>query len=270
MPHIDTLCTMYTPVLKVRGIIADCDGFALVCCVKEEGVGWVMKRSKTGAGLATLFCLDYDPTLTGFTANGTGFWVSHGNVIKQYSARGACLRTISWPVEASSLEFLGDMLYFIAKRSSQERAQYALNTTSQDHSLLAHDVKPSGGLALFATAQKLLFISSRNSLCQLDLQSRECQVITPSVWPGGGRLLTGNDKLALLIVPIAGGSIFLSCSADGKLCSLEVVPHTAVSAGFGLNSRGDLLFIEQKEKELPRIRCLPALLPPPTACKCKT
>ncbi|KAJ9514174.1 hypothetical protein QJQ45_002281 [Haematococcus lacustris] len=208
---------MYTPVLKVRGIIADCDGFALVCCVKEEGVGWVVKRSKTGAGFATLF-----------------------------------------------------RLYFIAKRSSQEYALYALNAASQDNSLLAHDVKASGGLALFATAQKLLFISSRNSLCELDLQSGECRVITPTVWPDGGRLLTGNDQLALLIVARDGGSNFFSCTTNGKMCLLQNAQHSAVSADFGLNSRGDLLFIEQKDKELPRIRCLPALLPPPTACKCNT
>ncbi|GFH27609.1 hypothetical protein HaLaN_25961, partial [Haematococcus lacustris] len=163
------------------------------------------------------------------------------------------------------MEFLGDMLYFIAKRSSQEYALYALNTASQGSSLLAHDVKPSGGLALFATAQKFLFISSRNSLCRVDLQSRECQVITPSVWPEGGRLFTGNDQLALHAVPIAGGINFFSCSADGKMCLLLNVQHAAVSADYRLNSRGDLLYIEQKDKELPRICCLPALLPPPEA-----
>ncbi|GFH27873.1 hypothetical protein HaLaN_26260, partial [Haematococcus lacustris] len=40
--------------------------------------------------------------------------------------------------------------------------------------LVSH-VKPSGGLALFPAANKLLFISSRNSLCQLDIESKECR-----------------------------------------------------------------------------------------------
>ncbi|KAJ9514612.1 hypothetical protein QJQ45_016339 [Haematococcus lacustris] len=237
MDRIDALCTLHTPIRHSRGMTADCNGFALVSCVYEEGVGWVVKRSKTGAGFATLFrswrLLQY--MLLHVAAHLTG------NHVRR--------------------------LYFIGYHSG---ILYAVDTISNASKLLANNVKADGGLALFPAANKLLFISSRNSLCELDLQSGECQVITPSVWPEGGRLLTGNDQLALYIVPIAGGSNFFSCSMQGKVCNLRNVRHSAISADYRLNSRGDLLIIDQPDKELPRICCLPALLPPPEASACKT
>ncbi|KAL6759473.1 hypothetical protein V8C86DRAFT_3133275 [Haematococcus lacustris] len=214
MDRIDTLCTLHTPISSSRGMTADCDGFAVVCCVYLEWVGWVVKRSKAGAGLATLF-----------------------------------------------------RLYYIGYESGY---LYAVDTTSNASKLLTTNVKAPGGLALFHTTQKLLFMGGHKSLCQLDLQSGECRVITPSVWPEGGRLLTGNDQLALYIVPSTGGSNFFSCSVQGKVCNLRSVRHSAISADYRLNSRGDLLFIDQQDKELPSLSCLPALLPPPEASACKT
>ncbi|KAJ9514327.1 hypothetical protein QJQ45_012327 [Haematococcus lacustris] len=101
------------------------------------------------------------------------------------------------------------------------------------------------------------------------MQSGECQVITTMMWPEGGRLLTGNDQLALLIVPCTGGSNLFSCSAEGWLHRLGSVTPSAVFGDFCLNSRVNLLFVDQLDKELPRLRCLPALLPPPEATACK-
>ncbi|KAL6759484.1 hypothetical protein V8C86DRAFT_1285688 [Haematococcus lacustris] len=158
------------------------------------------------------------------------------------------------------------MLYFIAFLTG---VLCAMDTTSGAIKVMANHVKSTGGMALLPAAQKLLFISSRNSLCQLDLQSGECQVITPSLWPEGGRLLTGSEQLALLIEPCTGGSNYFSCSAQGELRHLRCVQHSAVSPDYRLNSRGDLLFFERRGKELARLSCLPALLPPAEATACK-
>lgn len=149
-------------------------------------------------------------------------------------------------------------LYFIGYCSG---ILYELDTLTHACKLLANNVKADGGLALFPATKKLVFMSGRNSLCELDVESRECRVITITMLPEGGRLLTGNDQLALLIVPIAGGSNIFSCSAQGKVCSLRCSRHSAISADFCLNSRGDLLFFDQPDKELPRLSCLLALLP---------
>ncbi|KAL6759472.1 hypothetical protein V8C86DRAFT_2572974 [Haematococcus lacustris] len=236
---------------------ADCDGFALVCCVLKDMRGWVVKRSKTGAGFAP----------SSFTADDTRFWLSSASAIKEYNAEGKCLWTFPGQRYASYMECSGNTLYFVGYHSG---ILYAVDTISTASKLLTTDVKATGGLALFPAAKKLLFISSRNSLCQLDMQSGECRVITPSVWPGGGRLLTVNDKRALYIVPSTGGSNFFSCSVQGKVCNLRSVRHSAISADYRLNSRGDLLFIDQRDRNMPCISCLPALLPPPEASACKT
>ncbi|GFH11572.1 hypothetical protein HaLaN_07091 [Haematococcus lacustris] len=99
---------------------------------------------------------------------------------------------------------------------------------------LASRVMASGGLALFPTANKLLFISSRNSLCELDMESNECRVVVPSLEPEACRLRSWNDQHALLTVRSATGLSFYSCSLEGE---------------------GD-------KNGLPCLRRLPRLLPP--------
>ncbi|KAJ9514609.1 hypothetical protein QJQ45_016335, partial [Haematococcus lacustris] len=275
MYRVEILCTLHAPLRKSCGLIADCDGYAVVCCVEEEGVGWVVKRSKTGAGFTTLFSLDFQPM--GFAVNGTSFWIcSYDRSIMEYSAAGVCLQRIAGPAGAY-MEFLGNTLFTVAYNNKCDPDLCCMDKMGRTVKLLVNHVKPSGSFALFPAAQKLLFISSRNNLCQLDLPSGECRVVTPSVWPEGGRLLTGNDQLALLIVPCTGGSNFFSCSMQGELHHLLSMSHSAVNGGFflnlnrdfRLNSRGDLLFIDQPDKALPRICCLPALLPPPEASASK-
>ncbi|KAJ9514808.1 hypothetical protein QJQ45_028470 [Haematococcus lacustris] len=263
MDRVETLCTLHAPLLNSRGLTADCDGFALVCCVEEERVGWVVKRSKTGAGLAMLFSLDFEPN--GFAVYGPSFWISHGKTIMEYSATGECLTSILGPANAAYMEFLGNTLYTIAYNNKWQAGLYGMDKMGRTSKLLANHVQLSGGFALFPAAQILLFTSTHNSLCQLDLQSGECRVITTSFWPKDARLLTGNDQLALLVVFRGGGNDFFSCSAKGELLQLWSMPHSAVNRDYRLNSRGDLLFIDQHDKELPRICCLPALLPPPEA-----
>ncbi|KAJ9514326.1 hypothetical protein QJQ45_012326 [Haematococcus lacustris] len=336
MDRIKTLCTLHTPISSSRGMTADCDGSALVCCVYEEGVGWVVKRSKTGAGLATLFSfwishgrnimkysaageclqsitgpanaaymaflgdtmpvasnegilrpaegqaypqltkfvssvtagLDFEPN--GFAVYGPSFWISHGKTIMEYSATGECLKSILGPANAAYMEFLGNTLYTIAYNNKWQAALYGMDKMGRTSKLLANHVQLSGGFALFPAAQILLFTSTHKSLCQLDLQLGECRVITTSFWPKDARLLTGNEQLALLVVFRGGGNDFFSCSSKGELLQLWSMPHSAVNRDYRLNSRGDLLFIDQHDKELPRICCLPALLPPPEASACKT
>ncbi|GFH24283.1 hypothetical protein HaLaN_22048 [Haematococcus lacustris] len=175
--------------------LVNCDGYAVVCCVEEEGVGWVVKRSKTGAGFTTLFSLDFQPM--GFAVNGTSFWIcSYDRSIMEYSAAGVCLQRIAGPAGAY-MEFLGNTLFTVAYNNKCDPDLCCMDKMGRTVKLLVNHVKPSGSFALFPAAQKLLFISSRN------------------------------------------------------------------------NFRGDLLFIDQPDKALPRICCLPALLPPPEASASK-
>ncbi|KAJ9514805.1 hypothetical protein QJQ45_028472 [Haematococcus lacustris] len=328
MNYADTLCTLHAPILNCRGITADCDGYEVVCCVEEEGVGWVVKRSKTGAGFAMLFSVDFEPS--GFVANGTSFWLSNDTNIVEYNTAGECLQSIPGPSKASYMEFFGDTspsekqlsykcisvhfntykdfeptgfasngtsfwvaygngimkyndkgyymgtiselanvsymectgntLYFLAYDDKGRSALYALDEDSKAIMLLAHHVEPSGGFAIFPADQKLLFINTSNNLCELDLQSGECQGLRVSMGPEGGRLLTGNNELALLIVCNEGGSSCCSCSVQGGLCDLESMSHSAVNGEYCINSQGDLLFFSRPEEGLPRLKCMHGLL----------
>ncbi|KAL6759483.1 hypothetical protein V8C86DRAFT_1285568 [Haematococcus lacustris] len=258
MSYVRTLCTLHAPILNCRGITADCDGYEVVCCVEEEGVGWVVKRSRAGAGFAMLFSVDFEPS--GFVANGTSFWLSNVTSIMEYNAAGECLQSIPGPSKASYMEFFGDTLYFLAYDDKGRSALYALDEDSKAIMLMAHHVEPSGGFAIFPADQKLLFTNTSNNLCELDLQSGECQGLRVSLGSEGGRLLTGNNELALLIVCNEGGSSCCSCSVQGGLCYLESMSHSAVNGEYCINSQGDLLFFSRPEEGLPRLKCMHGLL----------
>ncbi|KAJ9514302.1 hypothetical protein QJQ45_012330 [Haematococcus lacustris] len=248
MNYATTLCTLHAPILNCRGITADCDGYEVVCCVEEEGVGWVVKRSRAGAGFAMLFSVDFEPS--GFVANGTSFWLSNDTSIMEYNAAGGCLQSIPGPSKASYMEFFGDTLYFLAYDDKGRSALYALDEDSKAIMLLAHHVEPSGGFAIFPADQKLLFTNTSNNLCELDLQSGECQGLRVSMGPEGGRLLTGNNELALLIVvntlctlhsPILNSrGITADCDGYAVVCCVEeegvgwVVKRSQVGAGFAM------------------------------------
>lgn len=129
--------------------------------------------------------------------------------------------------------------------------------------LLTSRVMVTGGLALFPAANKLLFVSDRASLCELDMESKECRVIIANLEPEACRLRTWNDHHALLTVPSATGLSFYSCSLEGEVQPLQSTDALAADADFCVNSRGDVLFFEQGGKNgLPCLRCLPRLLPP--------
>ncbi|GFH24280.1 hypothetical protein HaLaN_22044 [Haematococcus lacustris] len=65
-----------------------------------------------------------------------------------------------------------------------------------------------------AKASFMEILGDTNNLCKLDLQSGECRVLKVSSWLGG-RLMSGDDQLALLLVPEDDGSSCYSCSAEG-------------------------------------------------------
>ncbi|GFH27872.1 hypothetical protein HaLaN_26259, partial [Haematococcus lacustris] len=74
----ETLCTLHAPLLNSRGLVADCGGYAVTCWVEEEGEGWVVKRSKTGAGFATL--LDFEPTAFAVASSGRTLAAASGYI----------------------------------------------------------------------------------------------------------------------------------------------------------------------------------------------
>ncbi|KAL6759482.1 hypothetical protein V8C86DRAFT_2573171, partial [Haematococcus lacustris] len=267
MYSVYTLCTLHSPILNVRGITARCDGYAVVCCVEEEGSGWVVKRSRAGAGFAMLFSVDFEPT--GFASNGTSFWVAYGNGIMKYNDKGYYMGTISELANVSYMECTGNTLYFIADNKHGQSALYVCyedfdedasedsnedsnedvnedaneganedanedaskdaNKDYIDFKLLANHVKPSGGLAIFPDDQTLLFVSTGNKLCKLDMSSGECQVFAETAWPVNGRLLTGNNRQALVLVDACGGLDLFRCHVRlGSLCHLQKVKFTAV------------------------------------------
>ncbi|KAJ9511618.1 hypothetical protein QJQ45_007379 [Haematococcus lacustris] len=128
---------------------------------------------------------------------------------------------------------------------------------------LASRVMVSGGLALFPAANKLLFISDRTSLCELDMESNECRVVVASLEPEACRLRSWNEQHALLTVRSATGLSFYSCSLEGEVRALQSTDALTADADFCVNNQGDVLFFEQGEKNgLPCLRRLPRLLPP--------
>ncbi|KAL6751584.1 hypothetical protein V8C86DRAFT_3030037 [Haematococcus lacustris] len=128
--------------------------------------------------------------------------------------------------------------------------------------LVSH-VKPSGGLALFPAAKKLLFISSRNSLCQLDIESKESRVITESM--EAGRLCSGTEKSALFISPAWPAEdiyYYTPCSMEGVLDLERKTMLPATTTDCCVNSQGGLLLLDQPGRgKLARLCLLRGLLP---------
>ncbi|KAL6751582.1 hypothetical protein V8C86DRAFT_2775744 [Haematococcus lacustris] len=147
-----------------------------------------------------------------------------------------------------------DTMYMIDLRT-------AATCKAQVKVLVSH-VKPSGGLALSPAANKLLFISSRNSLCELDMEFKECRVITENT--SAGRLCSGTEKSALCISPITPSYMYLTpCSMSGSMgtSTYHDGEQSAINADFCVNSSGDVLFFEPSRSSLTNLCKLPGLVP---------
>ncbi|GFH11571.1 hypothetical protein HaLaN_07090, partial [Haematococcus lacustris] len=228
-----------------------------------------MLRRGGGRGLgreALQDWLDFEPTAFAVASSGN-ILVTASGFIHMFDIKGKAVTSrvaLPGPDTASYMECFNNCLIFTAADK-----MYTLDIDSFDRghvkTLVSH-VKPSGGLALFPTANKLLFISVHNSLCELDMESQECRVITESI-SLAGRLCSGTEKLALFISPTSTGSMHTylmpcSMSTSGSMSTYGNPQHSALNADFCVNSSGDVLFFEQPGKgKLASLRKLPGLLP---------
>ncbi|KAJ9511778.1 hypothetical protein QJQ45_022659 [Haematococcus lacustris] len=247
--NAETLCTLHAPLLNTLGLVAECDGYAITCCVEEESKGWALKRSKTGAGFATMFRFDsvdnFKPSAFAADPKGTIAVADRGSILI-FDDEGNMHGFV--PVEGTidCMACLNDgRLIFIADDTMYKmNLRVAIEDDFIMEELVSH-VKPSGGLALMHAAKKLLFISSRNSLCQLDIESKESRVITESM-SLAGRLCSGTDKSALFISPTSSGSLYLTpCSMEGILDLERKIMLPATTTDCCVNSQGGLLMLEK-------------------------
>ncbi|GFH11570.1 hypothetical protein HaLaN_07089 [Haematococcus lacustris] len=156
------------------------------------------------------------------------------------------------------LIFIADDTMYMANLRAEIEDDFVMVFVAKQ--LVSH-VKPSGGLALMHAAKKLLFISSRNSLCELDIESKESRVITESM--EAGRLCSGTDKSALFISLTSSGSLYLTpCSMEGILDLERKIMLPATTTDCCVNSQGGLLMLEKPGKDkLARLCLMRGLLP---------
>ncbi|KAJ9511620.1 hypothetical protein QJQ45_007380 [Haematococcus lacustris] len=264
----ETLCTLVAPLVNTRGLLADCCGFAVTCCVEEEGEGWVIKRSRTGAGFATLRKLTFVPLGFAVSVTTDDIWVAGPAImhVPNYQRKGWLRNTleISKDDAVVHMDCLRGRLIYITAAGVLYSLDKSWMTRYEGGGpeLLASHVKPSGGLALFPTANKLLFISDRASLCELDMESNEYRVMVASLEPEACQLRSWNEQHALLTVRSATGLRFYSCSLEGEVRALQSTDALTADADFCVNSQGDVLFFEHGENDgLPCLHRLPRLLP---------
>ncbi|GFH22352.1 hypothetical protein HaLaN_19805 [Haematococcus lacustris] len=139
-------------------------------------------NSKGGASFNKLFKLDYEPS--GFTVDGEGrIWLAQKNVVKRYTAEGKIIppaETVSAAPEAvvTALHCLGDKLYMLVDKKStpgQNQEQSVLmehDMVNGSSKVVAEHLAADCRIAVLPNG-KVLFMTSSNRLCQLDLGSKE-------------------------------------------------------------------------------------------------
>ncbi|KAJ9514344.1 hypothetical protein QJQ45_012265 [Haematococcus lacustris] len=296
---METLGSLYTPVDVMPSFTADCAKFAALCLCKDKRDGdWHAMGSRDGSGFTTLFELTVEQPKhgpRGIAADSEGYiWVAKEDTISRFTAMGASTgKSYSVPspqtvhskasapvVHVSALQCLDDRLFF-SECTVTFTEYYALgsdiyslhvyNVKTGACSLLVRHLNGHGGFAVLSNgsteAGKVLFMNSSNSLCQLDLGSKEVRVLAAAFPYPTARLFSGPGPLAALLVPASrkgpAGSCLYSCSAEGELQLLRsglIVAHDMLA----VNKAGDVLFFQPHpdNKELLSLVCIRSALPP--------
>ncbi|KAL6745200.1 hypothetical protein V8C86DRAFT_3151509 [Haematococcus lacustris] len=282
-PTMEMLGMLYAPVGAVLDLAVDCTGFTVVSL--HEGR---MRRevylmgSRDGSGFSTL------PPLTAqsdsITADTEGhIWLSQGMNVTRLTASGASTDSrfsVHTGIPLASTQVLAmqcvadNRFYYITKYECMGQTwatldMYKVNDGSRDQ--LAQHVSHTHGFAVFPNVDdkgtKVLFISKSESLCQLDLGSREVRVLVVDFTHTSARLFSGPGPLAALLVPDPSQSpptsSLYSCSEEGELQLLRsglVVADNMLA----VNKAGDALFFQphQVKKELLNLVRLRSALPP--------
>ncbi|KAJ9514343.1 hypothetical protein QJQ45_012264 [Haematococcus lacustris] len=293
---METLGTLHASVEAIISFAAGWAGFAAIyLCRDRKGGVYRVVGSRDGSGFTTLFevtAKSVNDRPSGMAAESEGYvWVSKENTVSRYAATGASTGTCfsvptaqrsrdpfdkrAPPTYILALQCLGDRLLFVQQRwldfiTSKDTLQ-VYDMKSGDCSLLARHITAKNGFAVLSNGStevgKVLFINSSNSLCQLDLGSKEVKVLAAAFPHPTARLFSGPGTLAALLVPgklidPAGSSLY-SCSVEGKLQRLRsglTVAHDMLA----VNKAGDVLFFQPHpdNKELLSLVCLRSALPP--------
>ncbi|KAJ9514342.1 hypothetical protein QJQ45_012263 [Haematococcus lacustris] len=280
---MDTNGTLHAPVASIISLAADCAGYAVLCLCKDgkDGDSNVI-GSRDGAGFATLFEMTSESH--GLAADPEGLiWIAQGNIARRYYPTGAITSTcLSLPNAScftpstftpstfTAVQRINDSFFYIDSNTVKE-ALRVYDTKSRVISLLVKHVRPFNLFAVYTSGStncgKVLFISSSNSLCQLDLGSKEVKVLMVSFPHPSARFFSGPGPLAAMLVPDpsqppATSSLY-SYSEEGKLQLLRsglTVAHNMLA----VNKAGDVLFFQPHpdKKELLRLVRLRSALPP--------
>ncbi|KAL6759453.1 hypothetical protein V8C86DRAFT_3198251 [Haematococcus lacustris] len=258
--------------------------FVVIALITEcnSNGGATVVASRNGKAFRKLFKLEYEPS--GFTVDGEGrIWLAQKNVVKRYTAEGNIIRgegfrippmdTVSAAPEAvvTALHRLGDKLYILRKSGSrqttdgQTREQSVLmeyDMVDGSLNVVAEHLAADCRIAVFPCG-RVLFISISRSLCQLDLGSKEVEVLVSAFPHPSARLFPGESGGALLVPGWWGRSQVHSCSSEG-----ELTRHTrwfwglpVVDSMLAVSSSGDILFWvkDKKNPQLLKLARLPAL-----------
>ncbi|KAJ9514341.1 hypothetical protein QJQ45_012262 [Haematococcus lacustris] len=265
---MDTHGTLHAPVGSIISLTANCAGYAVLCLCKDQlGSDSTVMGSRDGRCFETLFELTSESH--GMAADREGcIWVAQGNKALQYNTSGAITGNhfslpnayCFTPSTFTAVQRVNDRFYYVDSNRVNESLRVH-DTKSQSCSLLVKHVRSCTGFAVFPSffnGGKVLFISSSNSLCQLDLLSKKVKVLALDFPHPSARLFSGPGTLAALLVPAArkdpAGSSLYSCSAKGKLQLLRsglTVAHDMLA----VNKAGDVLYFQPHpdKKELLRL-----------------
>ncbi|KAL6759452.1 hypothetical protein V8C86DRAFT_3091348 [Haematococcus lacustris] len=241
---METLGTLHAPVEAVLGLAANCAGYtAIALCVGKGRSGCYLTGSRDGSGFATLFKPTAEPASIAADSDGH-ICIAQGNTITRLTALGA--------TTGSS--------FSVAPTHTGKNPPFVEVPTLQclaSDSLLAEHVEPRG-FALFpvegSQAGKVLFISGSNSLCQLDLGSKEVKsTATSSLYScseegelqllRSGLVVTDN----MLAVNKDGDVLFFQPHPDNKaLLSLVQLRSVLPSNQADEESKVDIVHVKRK------------------------
>ncbi|KAL6759449.1 hypothetical protein V8C86DRAFT_1283887 [Haematococcus lacustris] len=287
---METLGTLHMPVKEMLGLVADGAGCVALSLGADTDEGeWHVLRSRDGFGFAILSQLT--ATAQSIAADSEGhIWIAQDSVVTRLTASGASTgtsfsvrpaRTGKTPPYAAvlAMQCVNNVLYFITSSTAEHGSQGALETydiSSGTCSTLTKHVSSKNGFAVFCCADeshngKVLFISNSNSLCQLDLGSKEVEVLLVRCPYPSARLFSGPGPLAALLVPdlsqSPSTSSLYSCSEEGELQLLRS-GLVVTSNMLAVSKAGDVMFFQPHwdNKELSsmvRLHC-PGMLSPST------